>query len=383
MIRHPARAGAVVPMVALLLVALLGMVAFAVDIGYICVVQKELQNAADSASLAAATQLLDRGALMGSPNASAAVANARDVAQQFSSLNKGGGVSLLLDRNSTNSPDGDIVCGRIEDPTVLNAPLDTSSTRFNSVRVRVRRNPDKNGALRLFFGPVLNKSTQNIVATATATYEDGVNGFRLARSGATHSKLLPFAVNLDWWNKAISGDSSMPDDWTYDPATGSYTPGGDGIKEINLFPTRVGAPGNFGTVDIGGANNSSSDIARQILEGPNQSDFDAVGGEIKLNAAGTLVLQGDTGISAGFKDELEAIRGQRRIIPIYNAVVGEGNNTYYTIVGWGGIIITDVQLTTGEKVLTIQPEYVQDPTAMRGGNGNTSFFVSKPLRITR
>ena len=47
MIRRSAapRAGAVVPMVALLLVVLLGMVAFAVDVGYICVVQKELQNA--------------------------------------------------------------------------------------------------------------------------------------------------------------------------------------------------------------------------------------------------------------------------------------------------------------------------------------------------
>src|SRR5207248_5530722 len=51
------RTGAVVPMVAVLIVLILAMVAFAVDIGYICVVQKEMQNAADSAALAGASQL--------------------------------------------------------------------------------------------------------------------------------------------------------------------------------------------------------------------------------------------------------------------------------------------------------------------------------------
>jgi len=368
-------------MVALLMVFLLAMVAFAVDLGYIAVVQKEMQNAADAAALAGTSQILDRGLLKGSPNQSAATSNARDAAQQYSLANKGGGVSLALSRNDSNDAGGDIVCGYIADPSNLSATLDTSATKYNSVRVRVRRNAQKNGSLSLFFGPVLGRNSQDLLATSTATYEGGIKGFKLRGTGATNSKLLPFAISQDTWNDAISGDG--PDNWSYNPQIGAYTPGSDGIKEINLFPTKGTSPGNFGTVDIGDTNNSNADTTRQILYGPNQDDFDKMGGQVALGPDGTLIMQGDTGVSAGFKDELESIRGQKRVIPIYSSVTGQGNNTYFTIVGFAGITILDVQLTTGEKFLTIQPEYVQDGSAIAGGRGNSSYFVTKPLKISR
>src|SRR4051794_30573751 len=151
-IRHTApRTAAVVPMVALLLVFLLGMVAFAVDIGYIAVVQKEMQNAADAAAMAGTSQILDRGALSGSPNLSTTTANARDKAQQFSALNLGGGVPPPLDRKNSNDARGDIVCVYTATPSDLSTPMDMPATRYNSVRVRARRNAQKNGALGLFF----------------------------------------------------------------------------------------------------------------------------------------------------------------------------------------------------------------------------------------
>src|SRR5205814_889114 len=116
--------------------------------------------------------------------------------------------------------------------------------------------------------------------------------------------------------------------------------------------------------------NSTADIARQILHGPNQADFDAIGGSIAIPPGGTLWLQGDTGISAGFKDELGAIRGQPRLIPIYNDTsdehpTGQGNNTRYPIKKFVGVIVLDVDLTGGDKYLTVQPEYVVEPTAFR------------------
>ena len=43
-------------------------------------------------------------------------------------------------------------------------------------------------------------------------------------------------------------------------------------------------------------------------------------------AGGKLYLNGDTGISAGVKDELASIKGQPRIIPIFSTVSGNGNN---------------------------------------------------------
>lgn len=51
------RKGAVAPFVATLLVGIFAMVAFAVDIGYICFARTELQRSADSCALAAVAKL--------------------------------------------------------------------------------------------------------------------------------------------------------------------------------------------------------------------------------------------------------------------------------------------------------------------------------------
>jgi hypothetical protein len=121
--------------------------------------------------------------------------------------------------------------------------------------------------------------------------------------------------------------------------------GSDGLVEVNLFPQGTGAPGNRGTVDIGKSNNSTADIARQIVNGISPSDFAAMGGKIEFDASGKISLNGDTGVSAGVKDELASIMGQPRVIPIFSTVSGNGNNAQYTIVKWQGIRIVNVQLT--------------------------------------
>ena len=70
-----------------------------------------------------------------------------------------------------------------------------------------------------------------------------------------------------------------------------------------------------------------------------------IGGSLQFNASGVLHLNGDTGISAGVKDELASIIGQPRIIPIFSSVVGPGNNADYTIVKFVGVRILAVKLT--------------------------------------
>jgi hypothetical protein len=52
------RRGTITALAALLIVFLLGMVAFAVDVGWMALSQSELQHAADSAALAGANQLM-------------------------------------------------------------------------------------------------------------------------------------------------------------------------------------------------------------------------------------------------------------------------------------------------------------------------------------
>jgi Flp pilus assembly protein TadG len=389
MIRHRVapRAGAVVPLVAILIIFLFAMIAFAIDLGYIAVVNKELQNAADSAALAGGSQLLDRGLLKGSPNQLAMLANARAVAQQFSTRNYGGGVALNLDGNTSNDTNGDIVFGNLSNPDDLSSPLDTSAATYNSIQTRPRRTAAQNGSLGLFFGPVLGRSTQDVTARATATYQGGssVTGFSFAGTSVSTMPFLPITVDINTWNAAINGTG--PDNWNYNPDTQTYAPGSDGIKEFDLFPTKGSAPGNFGTVDLGSPNNSTSDVARQILNGLNPFDLSFFpGNQIALGSDGTLTLQGDTGVSTGFSDALSAIRGQKRIIPIYQPpAVLTGNNTQFTIIGFAGVTILDVKLTGLNKHLTVQPEFVFTPTAMLGGNGLTTpnWFVYRPLRLTR
>ena len=110
-------------------------------------------------------------------------------------------------------------------------------------------------------------------------------------------------------------------------------------------------------MDIGSSNNSTNDIARQILDGVSPEDMEYHGGKLEFDDHGELELNGDTGISAGVKDELESIKGQPRVIPIFRMVEGPGNNAQYTIVKFCGVRIVNVKLTgqmSGKRVI-IQP----------------------------
>ncbi len=63
------RRGAIAALAAVLMVVVIGMVAFAVDIGYLCVVQTQAQAAADAAAMAGAMSLTG--------SASSTIANAQ------------------------------------------------------------------------------------------------------------------------------------------------------------------------------------------------------------------------------------------------------------------------------------------------------------------
>src|SRR5581483_1681836 len=116
------RRGAVVPLAALLMVVLLGMVSFVVDIGYITKSQQELQTAADAAALAGTMQLMSRSALSGSSyNASSVTSSARTAATNCAALNKSAGVSVTL-------LSADATPGYIANPSSASSPFVTSNT---------------------------------------------------------------------------------------------------------------------------------------------------------------------------------------------------------------------------------------------------------------
>jgi hypothetical protein len=212
-----------------------------------------------------------------------------------------------------------------------------------------------------------------------------IKGFRAPADG-DNVDILPYALDLGTWNNLVGGNSS--DNYRWNATTKQIESGSDGLVEVNLFPQGTGSPGNRGTVDIGGSNNSTSDIARQILYGISPADFQAFanqGRTLEFNAAGKLYLNGDTGISAGVKDELAAIKGKPRIIPIFESVSGNGNNAEYTIVKWQGIRIMAVKLTgsMSQKHVTIQVAPVMASGVIPSATSGPSKYVYSPVVLVR
>lgn len=374
-----ARRGAMLPLAAVLIVFVIGLLAFAIDLGYVSLVRHQLQHAADASALAAASQLLDRGQLAGRNAQAQASAAASAEAARFADLHRAGGVAPAVGG-------GDVACGYLAYPRDPRSAFDQNARPANSARVTLRRDRSRNGEVGLFFGPIFGHGSQGTAASATATYEGNIKGFTFGGRADTTTPerclLLPFAADVAVWDAAIAGAGA--DDWSYDPKTQVYRGGRDGIREVNLYGGTKTAPGNFGTVDIGNSNNAVGDIRRQILSGPSPADFAATGGRFELGPGGTLVVEGDPGLSAGFKSALEQVRGQRRIIPLYRGpVTGSGNNTRYTIVRFAGCVILDVDLTGPNKRVVVQPEHVVDPMAVGGGPIAPNSFVWKPLQISR
>ena len=192
--------------------------------------------------------------------------------------------------------------------------------------------------------------------TSTAVFGNAFRGFSVASSTPNCTvEILPFALDLETWT-ALQNNKTQ-DEWSYNKENGEISAGNDGVLEVNLFPEDNGAPGNRGTVDIGHGGNSTNDIKRQILFGISAADLANHGGKLEFGKDGTIILNGDTGISAAVKAELIQIKGHPRIIPIFSSVSGNGNNATYTIVKFVGVRVMEVKLTgkmDGKRVI-IQP----------------------------
>src|SRR5258708_2753107 len=258
------RRGTVAILACLLMVALLGMVAFAVDLGYLANSQAELQRAADSSALAACYQLIYKGTPGTPVNLSSNVAQVPISARQYAGLNR-------VCQSAPTMSDSDIVTGYMADPTRQGGTIDTGANQslFNSVQVTLRKSSSQNGQVPSFFGKIFGVNGANANATATAAFINTVGGFGVPKSSIrqTNLMLLPFALHLQTWNALLAGDTSVSTDiWNYN-SSGQVVSGSDGIREVNLFPQGTGSPGNRGTVKIGTSNNSTATIVSQILYG--------------------------------------------------------------------------------------------------------------------
>lgn len=386
--RRRLRRASVLVQVTVSATVLLGMTAVAVDLGMLSTARTELQAATDAAALAGANRLLDNSRLKSAVALDTVFAAVRETTSQFAAQNKVFGQGLLVDLNSGNAADGDIVLGHAARLTDRNTPLNLMApSKYNAVQVTLRKTNTQNGSIALTFAQIFGLTTAELEVRATAGFQDGINGFRVTNPNE-NAQLMPLSLHRSAWQQLLAGGlTGTNDNYSYDPVTKTVSPGPDGIPELNLYPgsgTGQLPPGNFGTVDIGPSNNSTADISRQIRTGVSAADLAYFGGELKLGPDGTLTLNGDTGLSAAIKDDLESIKGKPRAIPLFAAVAGNGNNANYTVVGFAGIRIMNVRLTGAmkSKQVIIQPGIVVDPTAT-GDSENDTYFVYRPVTLFR
>ena len=374
------RRGNVLVMTCFLMVAMIAFIAMAVDVGYLYTVRNELQRTADASAIAAAWELVEEDAMDDDFDVADLHTNARSTAVQFAALNKVGNQAPGLAAD-------DVFVGYMSDPRSPDSALEAAEIGVlpNAVQVRVQRTSAQNGEVPLFFARILGFDQQAAQAEATAALIQGFSGFRAPADG-TNLEMLPFALDIDTWNALTAGGGS--DSWQYNKESKTVTAGCDGINEVNLYPQGTGSPGNRGTVDIGGANNSTNDIARQIREGVSPADMTALEGSgrsLEFNDEGELCLNGDTGISAGVKDDLVSIKGKPRIIPIFQSVTGPGNNAEYTIVKFVGVRVMEVKLTgsMSSKKVIIQPANIVAKGGIPDPGATTTEHVYSPVWLVR
>lgn len=187
--------GAVIALVAIVLFVLLGVAAFAIDFGYRHVVRNELQNAADAAALAAASELGVIYSGITYEEQQTYVFNPADIvpiAQEAAMKNYAGNITNL----TVNS--GDVVIGDWDFDASSGDPLTVTLNQPDAVRVTTRRDGSANGPISTFFARIFNVDTMGITARATAA----LSGQGTAGEG---DLTLPIGISKDWFDSQSGG----------------------------------------------------------------------------------------------------------------------------------------------------------------------------------
>jgi len=377
------RRGAVAPLAALLMTLLVGMLAFSIDIGYICSVEAELQNAADSAALAAAQQLQTLFVQYYSPGqwqqlqiynqATRDTANPNSpipTAQRFAAANQAGGVNVqvLSSDISFQYYDG------------TNAPVPASfPTQFpNTVTVTTRRDNTANGSLGLFFAQIFGIGSANLTATASATiYAGDVSSLQVIQGVDAH--ILPVALDVNVWTNYANGNFTSP--WL----AGNTSTGPNGNPQLQVYPFGTNTPGSFGLVDTGVPSNNAPAFRNWIDDGSTPNDISYL---LSNNLLPVSVSQPEPwkvgpGLTSTLVSNFQSQMGVPNLIPLfqpvnpppstpppidpgpnYQAVTGTGQNATYTIVGFVGVTITQATGSGSNMNISIQPSAIVDPTAV-------------------
>ena len=381
------RPGGIAPLTCILLILILGAVAFAVDVSWMTLTASELQNVADAAALAGANKLGDNLVLhsLGSQTAAnktalraAAVSIAKTTAKDYATYNSAGGVTMSL-------LDADIDVGFTNSAGVYTSYATDNSNYPNTVKVKARRDSSANTSLGLFFGPVLGVSKMDMSASATATIYSGT--ISSLKTGGNNSGMLPVTFDVNDWDNFIN---------TGKDKAGVKSTDGSGNPILQIYGT-VKDTGNFGLLSLNDSHVGSSTLADWIHNGVPSADIQALknNGLIPLEShnANLWDWRGDTGFKASNCMDINQHVGKTYILPLfkpfdnstnsYDAGTGNGSHYDYNIVRFVAIKILTSPKTN--KEVWIQPVLSTDPNVVLTNTTpatGTTFTSAITLKLT-
>lgn len=379
-VNYTKRRGAVAPMAAVLMTVLVGMLAFAIDIGYIASVQAELQNAADSAALAGAQQLQSPFVQFYAPGQTQQSTIYTQVttdttnpispiptAQRFAAYNQAGGVSVQLLTSD--------ITFRYYDGTNASVPA-TVALFPNTVQVTTRRDGTANTPLGLFFAQIFGISTINLTATASATiYAGDVSSLQVIPGVNAH--ILPVALDVNVWTNYAKGNLLSP--WL----TSNISTGPNGNPQLQVYPFATNTPGSFGLLDVGVPSNNAPAFRSWINSGSTPNDISYLLSHNLLPVSPTVPepWKVGPGLKSTLVSNFASQMGVPNLIPLfapvsptgsnppspgpsYVAATGTGQGATYAIVGFVGVTITQATSSGTNMNISIQPVAIVDPTAV-------------------
>jgi hypothetical protein len=356
-----------------LLVAVLGL---ALELALVSHVQIQLQGACDAAALAGASELMDIRVLNpdADHNAGDRSHSARLTALRYMRANGGDAHCVVFDASAGNDPFGDLVAGWIEHPTDPDSPfvIGQGAEQCNTLQVRAQRTRQRGNPVPLWLGQLVRVAHADVAAVARATVDRRVYGFRPI--GSTSVPVIPLtALEADtrdsWSTQAFASSVAGENDrYSVDYRTGEVADGPDGIPEVRLATAgeaefQEGESGNLGGLAFRHASWDLQRIQRQILHGLSADDLSQFGGQLALDADGTLCVPGLDDPAARWAEALASIRGANRIWPLHRATTQQ-ERLCYQLAGFAAGRMVHVEWQDGQLIVIVQPSVLATRTAL-------------------
>ena len=380
--RDTRRRAVVAVKVALTLSVLVGFAALAVDVSMMYQAKSCLQQAADAAAMAGASGLTTDAmmAVRAGGDESDVLVEISGRAAQYSAGNKTLGTPTLADP-------GDIVTGHVS-LTSATSSVGTGgpASAFNAVQVTARREEDgMNGPVDFVFAPIFGKQHTNVLASATAAFDDRLVGYG-PPSGS--GPLIPFTIDETVFatEMATGGDG-----YGYDEDAGAVEVGGDGVREINLYPHATAASGNFGLLNIGTPNHGTPALRDHIENGVSAEDLEIETGASELtfydedSNPTTYYMTGNPGLRAVLESSVEQRVGDVVGYLLHDSVTLHGANATYHITEIRFARVMAVELNGGpsNRGIWLQPVSYAGSGVIVGPNAPSSGGVAGRIVLVR